>query len=220
MLRGYVSLFRSENARRGGSLLRLLISDYLAYYQKYNLRDDPPRRLAMLWVPRVVHNPCLRAALLLRLALATPSIFHGLWRSSLIRGYGIDIQREMKIGPGFTMPHPVGIVFGWGVEIGTNVSILHHVTIGGKMRYRGDEAQLCPVIEDDVSVWPNSMVFGPIRIGRGAVIGAGSWVTEDVPPGTVHRGVGPRVKQAEADTGPRAAPAETGDGSPDRQIQE
>jgi serine O-acetyltransferase len=216
VLRGYVSLFRPENARRGGSLLRLIISDYLAYYERYNLRDESPRRLAILWLPRLAHNPCVRATLLLRLGLASPRVLHGIWRGALIRGYAIDIQREMSIGPGFTLPHPLGIVFGWGVKIGANVSVLHHVTIGGKLQYRGDETQLCPVIEDDVSIWPNSLLFGPIRVGKGAVIGAGSWVTEDVPAGSLHRGVGAEAKR-QAD---EIRAGERSDPSAERQIQD
>jgi serine O-acetyltransferase len=46
----------------------------------------------------------------------------------------------------------------------------------------------CPVIEDDVIIYSGSLVFGPIRIGRGAVVGAESWIDHDLEPGAMHRG--------------------------------
>ncbi len=39
------------------------------------------------------------------------------------------------------------------------------------------------VIEDDAFVGSNTALIAPVTIGRGAVIGAGSTITEDVPPG-------------------------------------
>ena len=41
------------------------------------------------------------------------------------------------------------------------------------------------VIEDDVWIGSRSIILKGVRIGRGAVVGAGSVVTSDVPPGTV-----------------------------------
>ncbi len=201
MFRGYVALFQAQNLRRGGSLLGLVVSDYLAYYEKYNPRDDSTRRLALLFLPRLAHNPCLRAALFLRLALASPRLLHGFWRGFLVTRYSIDVQPAIRIGPGFTMPHPFGIVFGWGVEVGTNVSILHDVTLGSRLRADEGETRLCPAIEDDVTIFTGSILSGPITIGRGAVIGAGSWVEEDVAPGAVHRGVGAELHRLRARLG-------------------
>lgn len=36
-----------------------------------------------------------------------------------------------------------------------------------------------------MSIYPNVVVIGPIRVGEGAVIGAGSAVLRDAPPGAV-----------------------------------
>jgi bifunctional UDP-N-acetylglucosamine pyrophosphorylase/glucosamine-1-phosphate N-acetyltransferase len=38
------------------------------------------------------------------------------------------------------------------------------------------------IIEDDVFVGSDTQLIAPVRIGRGAVIGAGSTITRDVPP--------------------------------------
>ena len=45
-----------------------------------------------------------------------------------------------------------------------------------------------PVIEDDANIGAGSVILPGVRIGRGALIGAGSVVTRDVPPMTLVRG--------------------------------
>ena len=39
-----------------------------------------------------------------------------------------------------------------------------------------------PILEDDVVVYSNATILGRITIGKGSVIGASVWVTEDVMP--------------------------------------
>ncbi|MFH0812062.1 MAG: bifunctional UDP-N-acetylglucosamine diphosphorylase/glucosamine-1-phosphate N-acetyltransferase GlmU [Pseudomonadota bacterium] len=48
------------------------------------------------------------------------------------------------------------------------------------------------IIEDDVFIGSNTELIAPVRIGRGALIGAGSTITKDVPPETLAIG---RAKQ-------------------------
>jgi acetyltransferase-like isoleucine patch superfamily enzyme len=45
------------------------------------------------------------------------------------------------------------------------------------------------VVEDGVSIGANSTILPGLRIGRGAVIGAGAVVTKSVPPGATAMGV-------------------------------
>ena len=49
------------------------------------------------------------------------------------------------------------------------------------------------VIEDDVWLGYRTIVLDGVRIGRGAVVGAGSVVTQDIPPGAIAVGVPARV---------------------------
>lgn len=50
-------------------------------------------------------------------------------------------------------------------------------------------------IEDDVKIGSDTMLVAPVRVGRGAVSGAGSVVTKDVPPDTLVAGVPAREKK-------------------------
>uniref|UniRef100_A0A0D3ETF5 serine O-acetyltransferase n=1 Tax=Oryza barthii TaxID=65489 RepID=A0A0D3ETF5_9ORYZ len=65
--------------------------------------------------------------------------------------------------------------------IGDNVSILHHVTLGGTGKAVGDRH---PKIGDGVLIGAGATILGNVRIGAGAKIGAGSLVLIDVPPRT------------------------------------
>jgi len=51
------------------------------------------------------------------------------------------------------------------------------------------------VIEDHVRIGSDTMLVAPVRVGSGAVTGAGSVVTEDVPPKTLVAGVPAKVKK-------------------------
>jgi serine O-acetyltransferase len=203
------SAFDPEVSPRGGSLFRLIVSDYLAYYgpptpmrKKWGVfgssKADSPRRLALLFVPRLLNNPCLHATVLLRLALRSPTFMLGFWRTLLIAKHSIDIQREIEIGPGLLLVHPFGIGLGARLHIGSNVTILNSVSIGGNVIVGANAVQpgrsnklspmLSPTIGDNVVVFADSFLVGPITVGERAVIGAGAWVDHDVPPRAIHPG--------------------------------
>lgn len=92
---------------------------------------------------------------------------------------GCDIKPETIIGSGFKIYHGAhGSVISPASVIGCNVSLRQNTTIGAKGFTRADSS---PVIGDDVTIGPNSCIIGNIRIGKGAVIGAGAVVTKDVP---------------------------------------
>jgi len=85
--------------------------------------------------------------------------------------------------PGSTyFPHKgIGVVIGMGVVLGERIHIFPHVMIG----LRDYKTKGYPVIEDDVVIYTGAVVAGPIRVGRGAVIGANTVVLRDVSPGEV-----------------------------------
>lgn len=75
------------------------------------------------------------------------------------------------------MPHPYGIVIHRNAVLGSRVTVMHQVTIGS--RHPADPA--APVIEDNVFIGAGAKIIGPVRIGRGATVGANAVVTRDVP---------------------------------------
>ncbi len=97
--------------------------------------------------------------------------------------YGIDIGNDVQLGSGVYFVHPVGTVLGGDCAVGERVRFLGSNTVG-TAREDG-----YPVIEEDVVVGCGARILGPIRVGRGAVIGANAVVVRDVPPGALVLGV-------------------------------
>jgi serine O-acetyltransferase len=78
----------------------------------------------------------------------------------------------------------VRIVVHPGARIGERVLISHGVTVGGRAGHPG-----LPVIEDDVRIGAGAVILGPVRVGRGALVGANAVVLDDVRPYAVVGGV-------------------------------
>jgi len=84
------------------------------------------------------------------------------------------------------------ITIGDRVLVGGNVSIVdfdfHPLTPEGRAEAINAGAAAPIVIKDDVFVGMEALVLKGVTIGEGAVVGAGSVVTQDVPPRTVVAG--------------------------------
>lgn len=93
--------------------------------------------------------------------------------------FSVDIHPAARIGTGVLLDHATGVVIGETAVIGNNVSILHHVTLGGTGKDEGDRH---PKISDGVLIGAGATILGNIKIGEGAKIGAGSLVLKPVPP--------------------------------------
>lgn len=195
MLRRIISRFDPSAPPPDARLLSLVISDYVAYYsptstrRRWELRTTnrahSPAELALLFLPRMLTNPCLHATAMMRIALGGPRFLHGVWRTILIAKHSIDIQPNIEIGPGLVLPHPVGIILGWGLRIGRNVTLLQDVSLGLAIPSPPGDTKLSPTLEDDVIVFGGAWIFGPVTVGRGSVVGAGGFVEEDVAPDSV-----------------------------------
>ena len=74
------------------------------------------------------------------------------------------------------------------MKIGRNCTLRQGVTIGN----RHDDGGV-PVVEDDVDFGAYAQVLGPVRIGRGAKIGAMSVVLSDVPAGATAVGIPAKI---------------------------
>ena len=101
---------------------------------------------------------------------------------------GIDIHPGASIGHRFTIDHSTGVVIGATCIIGNHVKLYQGVTLGAKsfpLDNNGNPIKGIPrhpILEDNVIVYSNATILGRITIGRGSVVGANLWVTEDMKP--------------------------------------
>lgn len=106
------------------------------------------------------------------------------------RRTGIEIHPGAVIGNGFFIDHGTGVVIGETAEIGDNVSLFHGVTLGGTGSGHGKRH---PTVGNNVTIYAESMLLGPINIGDNAIVGAGSVVLKDVPANATVVGAPARV---------------------------
>jgi len=106
--------------------------------------------------------------------------------------FGLEVPVSLQIGAGLVLPHTQGTVLG-GASIGANVTIFHQVTLGASTLDMAYTTSLRPVVEDGVTLSAGAKVVGPVRLGRGCVVGANAVVLADVPAGCLAVGVPARV---------------------------
>jgi bifunctional UDP-N-acetylglucosamine pyrophosphorylase / glucosamine-1-phosphate N-acetyltransferase len=92
-------------------------------------------------------------------------------------GSFVEIKAS-RIGEGSKVPHLSYVgdsVIGKNVNVGAGTVTVNY---DGYRKHR-------TVIGDDVRIGSDTMLVAPVRIGKGAVTGAGSTITKDVPPGAL-----------------------------------
>lgn len=111
----------------------------------------------------------------------------------VVGGGGVEIGDDVSIA---AFVHIWGAC---GVRIGNRVMIASHVAITSQTHddaapvMKESHKSAPVVIEDDVWIGAHSVIFPGIRVGEGAVIGAGSIVNKDIPAFAVAAGVPARV---------------------------
>ncbi len=134
-------------------------------------------------------------------ALQSYRIAHWMWQqgrqsmalyiqSRMSAVFQVDIHPAARIGHGVMFDHATGIVVGETSVIENDVSILQSVTLGGTGKECGDRH---PKIREGVMIAAGAKIFGNIEIGKGAKVGGGSVVLDDVPPHTTVVGVPAKV---------------------------
>jgi serine O-acetyltransferase len=126
---------------------------------------------------------------------------HQLWRTERIdlalfiqsrnsQVFGVDIHPAAQIGRGVMFDHATGIVVGETAVIEDMVSIMQSVTLGGTGNESGDRH---PKIRQGVMIGSGAKILGNIEVGRGARVGAGSVVLNNVPPHVTVVGVPAKI---------------------------
>ena len=102
----------------------------------------------------------------------------------------IDLSWETKIAPGMKFTHGFGAVLSPGARIGSNCTLFHGATLGRGDRIRSDGERVMgyPVLEDEVWVGPHAVIVGAITIGKGSRLLANTFVTNDIPAGSIVSG--------------------------------
>lgn len=156
-----------------------MLGGLIDYLDSIKARDPAPRsRMEILLYPgvwaifwhRIAH--ALYNARLFFLARAVNHLSRFLT--------GNDIHPGAKIGRNLFIDHGFTVI-GETAEIGDNVTLYQHVTLGGTDPANGIAGKRHPTLADGVIVGSGAQVLGPITVGARARVGANAVVTKDVP---------------------------------------
>jgi serine O-acetyltransferase len=134
---------------------------------------------------RLISEPGLQCVLLVRMQEAAdrrgrPNLARFIHLVNL-RITGADIGSPVNIGPGFVAKHPLGIVIGGGVIIGSDCTMLGKVTLGElNPTDQRKSARAYPKVGSRCLLGTGCSVLGEISIGNDVKVGAHSLVLNDV----------------------------------------
>ncbi|MEA3506324.1 MAG: serine O-acetyltransferase [Elusimicrobiota bacterium] len=103
---------------------------------------------------------------------------------------GIEIHPGATIEESVFIDHDSGVVIGETAEIGKNTLIYQGVVLGGTSILKKKRH---PTLKEDVIAGAGAIILGPVTIGKGARIGAGAVVINDVPSGATAMGVPAKI---------------------------
>jgi serine O-acetyltransferase len=164
-----------------------LQSGFIEYLDSVKSRDPAARsRWDVLFYPGV-------------LALGLHRFAHWLWEGRLfflarlvnhLARFltSIDIHPGAKIGQRFFLDHGFSVI-GESAEIGDDVTIYQHVTLGGTNPTTGVGGKRHPTLRNRVVIGSGAQILGPIELGEGVKVGANSVVTKDVAPNSTVVGI-------------------------------
>ncbi len=119
-------------------------------------------------------------------------------------GTFVEIQKGAKIGADCKISSHTficeGVTIEDGVFVGHNVSFINDkyprsVNADGSMQTEADWSVVTTLVKKGASIGTSTTVLCGVTIGEGAIVGAGSVVTKDVPPHTIVAGVPARVSR-------------------------
>jgi serine acetyltransferase/GT2 family glycosyltransferase len=149
--------------------------------QKYHADTVPAGRLAVNLISKVGFQMLAMYRLMrffddIRVPLVPQVI------SRLIRHlYGAEIHWKARIAPGVSIVHGTGLVLSHAAEVGPGCILFHGVTLGESLHPVTGRIG-APRLGAGVHVGPGATILGPITVGAGSKIMAGTVVMQDVPP--------------------------------------
>lgn len=134
----------------------------------------------------MICNPCFHSVCIFRLS----QMFHRLHLNPIAKViwylnrvlFNVDIDYRADIAGGLRIVHGLGIVIGSNVKSFGRLTIYQGVTIGGTGKtavYQGKVIDQ-PVLMDNVTLYTDSKVFGPVFIGENTVVKAGRIITKNI----------------------------------------
>lgn len=117
-------------------------------------------------------------------------------------GAFVEIQRGAKIGSNCKISSHTficaGVIIEDNVFVGHNVTFINDLypratTVGGALQTEADWVCGTTLIKRGASIGSSATLLCGITVGENAIVGAGSVVTKDVPPGTVVAGNPARI---------------------------
>jgi UDP-2-acetamido-3-amino-2,3-dideoxy-glucuronate N-acetyltransferase len=115
----------------------------------------------------------------------------------------VEVQRGASIGARCKIQSHTFVCDGVTIEdevfVGHGVMFINDkfpraTTEGGELQTEEDWTLLPTVVERRAAIGSGAVLLGSVRVGAGALIGAGAVVTKDVPPGAVVAGVPARAR--------------------------
>lgn len=118
-----------------------------------------------------------------------------IYDSSLVLG-DVKVGENSWIGPNTILDGSGGLEIGSNCSISAGVQIYSHDSVnwsisGGKEKYEYAKT----IIEDNCYIAPNVIIQKGVRIGKGSIIGANSFVNKDIPAGSKAFGTPVNIKK-------------------------
>lgn len=137
-------------------------------------RGRPHIQLALLLF-RLAQASRARSGILPRLSSV---LLSGVYRAYALSVLSLDIPVSTQIAPGLIIHHGMGLVVHNAAVVGCGVTLRHNTTIGAKSGSLGPGA---PTLADGVDVGANTVIIGPVSLGKNSIVGAGAVVTTSIP---------------------------------------
>lgn len=133
----------------------------------------------------ILCNPCFHSVCLFRLShffytLHLHPFSKIIWYINRVL-YNVDLDYRADIAGGLRVLHGLGIVIGANVKTNGRLTIYQGVTIGGTGKERKYEGAIInqPIIMDNVVLYTDCKILGPIVIGKDCVVKAGMIISKD-----------------------------------------